>query len=87
MALLLAASSLPQLQEHLPRPALVQEFVNHGGQQFKVYVMGQQVRADVAVGARGAMRFVQAGTVSLLTGRSPPLLCAAGLCDAARVHP
>lgn len=44
MALVLSAGALKQLQGRLPAPALVQEFVNHGGQQYKVYVMGEQVR-------------------------------------------
>jgi hypothetical protein len=45
MALVLSAAGLAQLQGHLPVPALVQEFVNHGGLQYKVYVMGDQVCA------------------------------------------
>lgn len=45
MALVLSTAGLQQLQGHLPTPALVQEFVNHGGQQYKVYVMGEQVCA------------------------------------------
>jgi inositol-1,3,4-trisphosphate 5/6-kinase/inositol-tetrakisphosphate 1-kinase len=44
MALLLATQALPQLQGRVPLPALVQEFVPHGGWQHKVYVLGQQVR-------------------------------------------
>jgi hypothetical protein len=43
MALVLSLEGLQQLQGRLPAPALVQEFVNHGGQQYKVYVLGEQV--------------------------------------------
>jgi UDP-N-acetyl-D-mannosaminuronic acid transferase (WecB/TagA/CpsF family) len=43
MALVLSLGGLQQLQGRLPAPALVQEFVNHGGQQYKVYVLGEQV--------------------------------------------
>jgi glutathione synthase/RimK-type ligase-like ATP-grasp enzyme len=46
MALVLSSAGLQQLQDQLPTPALVQEFVNHGGQQYKVYVMGEQVCAS-----------------------------------------
>jgi hypothetical protein len=46
MALVLSTAGLQQLQDQLPTPALVQEFVNHGGQQYKVYVMGEQVCAQ-----------------------------------------
>jgi hypothetical protein len=45
MALVLSTGGLQQLQGQVPLPALVQEFVNHGGQQYKVYVMGDQVSA------------------------------------------
>lgn len=45
MALVLRTAALQQLQGKLPTPALIQEFVNHGGQQYKVYVMGEQVRS------------------------------------------
>lgn len=44
MALVLSPAGLLELQGRLPTPALVQEFVNHGGQQYKVYVLGEQVR-------------------------------------------
>lgn len=43
MALVLGLEGLQQLQGRLPAPALVQEFVNHGGRQYKVYVLGEQV--------------------------------------------
>jgi inositol-1,3,4-trisphosphate 5/6-kinase/inositol-tetrakisphosphate 1-kinase len=44
MALVLQPAALASLQGQLPLPALVQEFVNHGGTQFKVYVLGDKVR-------------------------------------------
>lgn len=52
MALVLSTAALQQLQgqteQHqqqqlIPTPALVQEFINHGALQYKVYVMGEQV--------------------------------------------
>lgn len=46
MALVLSNGGLQQLQGQVPLTALVQEFVNHGGQQYKVYVMGDQVSDD-----------------------------------------
>lgn len=49
MALVLSNGGLQQLQGQVPLTALVQEFVNHGGQQYKVYVMGDQVSADTHV--------------------------------------
>lgn len=52
MALVLSSAGLQQLGGQVPVPALVQEFVNHGGQQYKVYVMGEQVGAGDAEGQR-----------------------------------
>lgn len=44
MALVLADSALQQLQPlDIPTPAVVQEFVNHGGVVFKVYALGDKV--------------------------------------------
>lgn len=43
MALVLQDDALQQLQGQVPLPAVVQEFVNHGGLQYKVYVLGEQV--------------------------------------------
>eukprot|EP00878_Enallax_costatus_P043882 GHUV01051982.1.p1 GENE.GHUV01051982.1~~GHUV01051982.1.p1 ORF type:complete len:318 (+),score=96.63 GHUV01051982.1:388-1341(+) len=45
MALVLLDDALQQLQGQVPVPAVVQEFVNHGGVQYKVYVLGEKVRA------------------------------------------
>ena len=43
MALVLDESALCQLGGRVPLPAVVQEFVNHGGQQYKVYVLADKV--------------------------------------------
>jgi hypothetical protein len=43
MALVLQPAALEGLQGRLPLPAVVQEFVNHGGMQSKVYVLGDKV--------------------------------------------
>jgi hypothetical protein len=44
MALVLHEGALQQLQGAVPTPALVQEFVNHGGVQYKAYALGSKVR-------------------------------------------
>lgn len=43
MALVLGESALCQLDGRVPLPAVAQEFVNHGGQQYKVYVLADKV--------------------------------------------
>lgn len=56
MALMLGSphSCVAQLTKHVALPALLQEFVNHGGLQWKAYVMGQRVRIATNVGAVAA---------------------------------
>lgn len=46
MALVLQDEALQLLQGQVPVPAVVQEFVNHGGVQYKVYVLGNKVRDE-----------------------------------------
>lgn len=48
MALVLQPGALHELHDRLPLPAVVQEFVNHGGVQWKVYVLGDKVGTEAA---------------------------------------
>ena len=51
MALVLHEGALQLLQGAVPTPALVQEFVNHGGLQYKAYALGSKV-GGALVGSR-----------------------------------
>lgn len=50
MALALTPGALASLAGRLPLPGLVCEFVNHGGLQHKVYVLGDKVRESLKDG-------------------------------------